>query len=40
MVQVSMIMHPNLDADVLDICGVLPVRSRIRRNLLNELTGW
>ena len=32
-------LHPSLDPDVLDVCGVLPVRSRIRRNLLNELAG-
>ena len=38
-VQVSLVLHPNMDPDVLDICGVLPVRTRIRRNLLNELTG-
>jgi len=38
-VLVSLVLHPNLDPDVLDICGVLPVRTRIRRNLLHELTG-
>ena len=32
-------LHPSMNPDVLDICGILPVRSRIRRSLLHELTG-
>eukprot|EP00210_Caulerpa_lentillifera_P005557 g5316.t1 len=37
-VLVALIMHPSIPSEILEICGVLPARARIRETLINELT--